>query len=170
MWDLNVWISVLKGWSCSVAVLCPILWDPMDCSLPDFSVCGILQARILEWVAMASSWSLFRFMPIELVMPSNHLTLCCPLLLLPSVASGSFPVNWLFTSGGQSSRALASASVLPINIQGWSPLGLTGMISLFSKGLSRVFSSTTVQKLWFFSTQPALWSNSHICTWLLEKP
>ena len=83
-------------------------------------------------------------------------------------ASGSFPMSRLFTSGSQSIRA--SATVLPMNIQGWLPLGLTGLISLLSKRLSRVFSSTTVQKHQFFSTQPSLWSNSHTCTWLLEKP
>ena len=83
-------------------------------------------------------------------------------------ASGSFPVSQLFTSGGQ--RIRASASVLPVNIQGWFPLGLTGLISLLSKGLSRVFSNTTVWKHHFFGAQPSLWSNSHICTWLLERP
>ena len=83
-------------------------------------------------------------------------------------ASGSFPMSWLFTSGGQSLRAWASASVLPMNIQGWFPLGGTGLI-LLSKGLSRVFSNTTVQKHQFFGAQPSLWSNSHIHTWLLEK-
>ena len=84
-------------------------------------------------------------------------------------ASRSFPINWLFASGGQSIGALASASVLPISIQVWFPLGLTGLISLLSKGLSSVFSSTTLQKHQFFSTQPSLWSNSHIGTWLLGK-
>ena len=84
--------------------------------------------------------------------------------------SGSFPVSQLFASGGQSIRALASETVLPMNIQGWFPLELTGWISLWPKGLSRVFSSTTIQKHQFFSTQSSLWSNSHICTWLLEKP
>ena len=74
-------------------------------------------------------------------------------------ASEPFPKNWLFASGGQSIRV--SASVLPMNIQGWFPLGLTALISLQSKGLSRVFSSTTVQKHQFFSPQPSLWSNSH---------
>ena len=64
----------------------------------------------------------------------------------------------------------ASASVLPMNIQSWFPLGLTDLISLQSKGLSRVFSGTAVQKHQFFSSQPSLWSNSHIHTWLLEKP
>ena len=85
-------------------------------------------------------------------------------------ASVSFPMSQLFVSGGQSIRASASASVLPMNIQGWFSLGLTGLISLLSKGLSRVFSSTTVWKHQFFGTQPSLWSNSHICTRLLEKP
>ena len=75
-----------------------------------------------------------------------------------------------FTSGGQSIGASTSTSVLPMNIQGWFPLGLTGLISLLSKGLSRVFSSTTVWKHQFFSAQPFLWSNSYIHTWLLEKP
>ena len=75
-----------------------------------------------------------------------------------------------FASGGQRIGASASASVLPMNIQGWFPLGLTGLISLQSKGLSRVFSNTTVQKHQFFSTQPFLWSNSHIHTWLFENP
>ena len=78
-------------------------------------------------------------------------------------------MSWLFTPGGQSIGASALASVLPINIQGWFPLGLTHLISLLSKGLSRVFSSSTVQKHQFFGAQPSLWSDSHICTWLLEK-
>ena len=86
-----------------------------------------------------------------------------------SPGSESFPMSRLFTLGGQSIDG-ASPSILPINIQGWSPLGLTGLISLLSKGLSRVFSSTTIQKHQFSSSQPSLWSNSHICIWLLEKP
>ena len=83
-------------------------------------------------------------------------------------ASGSFPMSQFFTSGGQSIAVSASAPVLPMNIQDWFPLWLTSWISLQSKGLSRVFSNTTVQKHQFFSTQPSLWSNSHIHTWLLE--
>ena len=79
-------------------------------------------------------------------------------------------MSWFFTLGGQSTGASASVSVLPMNIQGRFPLGLTGWISLQSKGLSRVFSSTTIWKHQFFSAQPSLWSNSHIHTWLLEKP
>ena len=85
-------------------------------------------------------------------------------------ASESFPMSQFFASGGQCIGASASALFLPINIQCWFPLGWTGWISLKSMGLSRVFSSTTVQKHQFFSAQPSLWSNSHICTWLLEKP
>ena len=82
-------------------------------------------------------------------------------------ASGSFPVSWLFSTDGQSIRA--SASVLPLNIQGWFPLGLTDLISLLSKGLSRVFSSITVWKHQFLGAQPSLWSTSHSHTWLLEN-
>ena len=85
-------------------------------------------------------------------------------------ASGSFPMSRLFTSGGQHIGTSASASVLPKNVQSWFPLGLTGLISLLSKGLSRVFSNTRIWKHQFFSTQPSLLSNSHIHTWLLEKP
>ena len=84
-------------------------------------------------------------------------------------ASESFLISQLFTSGGQNIGASASASVFPMNIQGWCPLGLIGLISLLSKGLSRVFSNTTVQKHQFFGAQSSLWSNSHIHTWLLEK-
>ena len=85
-------------------------------------------------------------------------------------ASGFFLMSQLFPSGGQSIGASASASVLPMNIQAWFPLGLTGLIALQSKGLSRVFSNTTVQEHQFSGAQPSLWSKSHIRTWLLEKP
>ena len=111
-------------------------------------------------------------MSIESVMLSNHLILCCPLLLLPSV----FPSSKVFYNesplhpGGQCIGASASASVLPVNIQGWFPFGLTALISLLSKGLSRVFSSTTIWKHQFFGSQPSLWFSYHIHTWLLEKP
>ena len=84
-------------------------------------------------------------------------------------ASGSFPVNWLFAPGGQSIGALVSASVFPMNIQSWFPLELTGLISLQSKRLSRVFSNTPVWKHQLFGTQPSLWSNSQIHTWLLKN-
>ena len=81
-----------------------------------------------------------------------------------------FQVSWFFTLGGQSTGVSASASVLPMNIQDWFPLRLTGWISLQSKGLSRVFCNTTVQKHQFFSTQLSLQFNTHIVIWLLEKP
>ena len=83
-------------------------------------------------------------------------------------ASGSFQTSQLFASGGQSIGVSASVSVLPMNTQDWSPLGWTDWISLLSKGLSRVFSSTTVQKHQFFGIQLSLWSNSHTYTWLLD--
>ena len=85
-------------------------------------------------------------------------------------ASESFPMSQFFISAGQSIGVSTSVSVLPMNIQDWYPLGLTGLISLQSKGLSRVFSNTTVQKHQFFGVQLSLKSNSHIHTWLLGKP
>ena len=85
-------------------------------------------------------------------------------------ASGSFPMSQLFAWGGQSTGVSALTSVLPMNTQDWSPLGWTGWISLQPKGLSRVFSNTTVQKHQFFCTQLSSQSNSHIHTWPLEKP
>ena len=114
------------------------------------------------------SWRLLKFLSIESVITSNYLIFYCPLLLPQSFpATGSFPMSWLFASGGQNIGD--SASVLPTNIQCWFPLGFTGLI-LLSKGLSRVFSSTWVQKYWFFDAQSSLWSNSQIHTWLLGKP
>ena len=97
-------------------------------------------------------------------MRSSHLILCHPLFLLPSTFPSirSFPMNWLFSTGVQSIGVVASASVLPMNIEGWFPLGLTGLISLLSKWLPRIFSSTTVWKHQFFSSQCSCWSNSHI--------
>ena len=120
---------------------------------------------------ITNSQSLPKLMSIKSVMPSNHVILCHPFSSCPQSfpASGSFSKSWLFTSGGQNIRALSSASVVPMNIQGWFPLGLTGLISLLSKGLSRVFSSITVWMHQFFGAQLSLWSNSHIHTWLLEK-
>ena len=99
-------------------------------------------------LSITNSWSLLKLMSIVLVMPSNHLVLCRPLLLLSQSfpASGSFQISQFFTSSGQSIGVLASTSVLPMNIQDWCPLRWTGWISLQSQGLSRVFSNTTVQK------------------------
>ena len=106
------------------------------------------------------SWSLLKLMSTELVMPSSHLILCHPLLLpliFPSIRV--FLMSQLFTSGGQSIGASGTASVLPMYIQGWFPLGLTGLISLQYQGLSRVFYSTPVREHKFFGARPSWWSN-----------
>ena len=118
------------------------------------------------------SRSLPRLTSIESVMLSSHLILCRPLLLLSPIlpASESFPMSQLFAWGGQSTGVSALASFLPKKSQGWSPLEWTGWISLQSKGLSRVFSNTTVQKHQFFSAQLSSQCNSHIHTWPQEKP
>ena len=102
---------------------------PMDCSMPGF-------------LSITYSQSLLRLLSIESVMPSNHLILCChfSFCLQSFLASGSFPVSQLFTSGGQTIGAFASVSVLPMYIQGWFPLGLTGLISLWSMVLSKGLS------------------------------
>ena len=108
--------------------------------------------------AAQPSRSLLKLMSIQSVMPSNHLILCIPFssLFQSFPASGSFPMSQFFASGGQSIGVSASASVLPMNIQDWFPSGLTGWISLQSKGLSSVFSNTTVQKHQFFDVQLSL--------------
>ena len=111
------------------------------------------------------SQNLFKLMSIKSVMPSNRLIPCLPLLLLPSV----FPSIRVFFS--ESALCIRWPKYwIQLQNQIWFPLGLTGLISLQSKGLSSVLSSTTVQKHQFFSIQPSLWSSSHIRTWLLEKP
>ena len=123
-------------------------------------------------LSTTNSRSLLKLISIELVMPSSHLILCLPFSsrLQSFQTSGSFQMSQFFTSGGQRIGVSASASVLPMNTQDyWFPLGWTGWISLLSKGLSRVFFNTTVQKHQFFSAQLSLESNSHIHTWLLKN-
>ena len=141
--------------------------------------CQVMLNSVTLWTAahqaplsFTISLSLFKLMFIEPVMLSNHLIFCLPFSSCPQSfpASGSFPMTQLFVSCDQSTGALALAPVLPMNIQGWYSLGLTGLISLMSKGLPRVFSSTTIWKHQFFGAQSSLWSNCHIHTWLLEKP
>ena len=132
------------------------LCDPMDCSTPGFPVLHHLQELVQSHVHWVS----------DAIQPVHPLSL---LHLLPSIFPNSFPMSWLFASGGQSIGAAASASVLLMNIQGWFPLGLTSLFSLQTKGLSRVFSRTTVSKHQFFGVQPSLWSTSDIHTWLLDK-
>ena len=118
------------------------------------------------------SQKLLKFMSIESVMLSSHLIFCRPIFLLSSI----FPSIRIFSNEltlcirWPSIGVSASASVLLVNIQCWFPLGLTSLIALLSKGLSRVFSSTTIWKHQFFSAQPSSWSRAYICTWLLEKP
>ena len=139
----------------SVAHWCLTLWDQKDSSTPGFPV-------------HHHSLTLLKLMSIQSVMPSNHLILCRSLLscLYSFPASGSFPMSQFFTSGGQSTGVSASASVLPMNIKDWFPLGWTGWISLPSKGHSRIFSNTTVEKHPFFRVQFSLYFNSHIHTWM----
>ena len=121
-------------------------------------------------LSITNSQSLLKLMSFEAVMPSNHLILCRSLLLQSSIFPNiKFSYNEsVFAAGGQSTGASASASVLPMNVQSWFPSGLTCFI-LKSKGLSGVFSNTTVQKHQFFNTQPSLSSSSDIRTWPLVK-
>ena len=143
---------------CSVTKLSLTLFDSMDYSMPSF----LVRHYLLEFAQNSCPLSQWCYLTISFsVTPFSSCPQSFP-------ASASFPVSRLFASGGQS--IAASASALPMNIQGGSPLGLTGLIFLRSKGPSRVFSSTTIQKHQFFGAQPSLWSNSHIHTWLLEKP
>ena len=157
------WVTLLpktgKHCCCPIIQLCPTLCNPMDLSTPHFPVLHRL------WVC-SNSWPLSGWCHSTIsssVIPFSSCPQSFPAL-------GSFPMSQLFTWGGQSIRASASASVLLMNIQDWFPLGWTGWISLQSKGLSRVFCNTTVQKHQLFGAQPSLWFNSHIHTWLLEKP
>ena len=147
-------------WCCLVTKSCLTLCDLVDCRTPGFIV--------------------FHYLP-EFAQNSYSLSWWCYLTILSSVTaisfclqsfpvSGSFPINWLFASGGQSIGVSVSASSISTKMQGWFPVGLTGLSSLQSKGLSRVFSNITVRKHQFFSTQHSLWSNSHIHTWLWKKP
>ena len=151
------------------------------CSVQFSSIQSLSHVRLFvtPWTAacqaslsITNSQSLLKLISFELVIPSNHLILVFPFSsrLQPFPAWGSFPTSQFFASGSQSIGVSASASVLPMNIQDWFPLGWTGWISLLSKGLSRVFSSTTIQKHQFWGIQPSSWSNSRIHIWWLEKP
>ena len=123
-------------------------------------ISSVKSAACQASLSITNSWHLHKLMSIKSVIPSNHLILCHPLLLLPSIFPSigwdSFQMSQFFTTGGQSIGVSASASVLPMNIQDWFPLGGTGWISLQSKGLSRVFSNTIVQRHQFFDTQLSL--------------
>ena len=125
----------------------------------------------IPWAAACQASLSFTISQSLLKLMSIHLILCHPLLLLPSTFPSIrvFPLSQIFVLGGRRIGISVSASAHPMNIHSWFPLELTGFICLQSKGLSRVFSSTTIQKHQFFSAQLSLWSNSHIHTWLLEK-
>ena len=144
----------------SVAQSCMTLCDLMNRSMPGLPI----HHQLLESTQTHVHWV------SDAVQPSYPLSSPSPPAFNLSQHQGLF--QWVSSSlsGGQSIGVSASGSVLPINIQGWFPLRLTGWISLQSKGLSRVFSNTTVQKHQFFGAQLSLWSNSHIHIWLLEKP
>ena len=137
-----------------VSTLC----NPMDCNTPGLPVHHQLPVYLNS--CLLSQW----FHP---TISSSVIPFSSHLQSFP--ASGSFPMSQLFPSGGQSIGVSASASVLTMNTQDWSPLGWAGWIALQSKGLSRVFSNTTIQKHQFFSSQLSLQSNSYSYTWLLEK-
>ena len=143
----------------SVTQSCPTLCDPMNRSTSGLPVHHQLPESTQTHVHQVG----------DAIQPSHPIV---PFFSSPQSfpASGSFQMNQLFASGGQSMVVSASTSVLPMNTQDWSPLGWTGWISLQSRGFSRVFSNTTVQKHQFFGAQLSSQSNSHIHTWPLEKP
>ena len=149
-------ITYLPNCYCSVTKLCLTLCNPTNCSIPGFSVHHYLpefaQAHI-HWVCYAIQ------PPCPLSPPSPAFNL----------SQHQGPFHWVGSSH-QMAKVLGLQLQNPMNIQCWFILGLTSLTSLVSKVLSRVFSSTTVQKHQFFSSQPSLWYNSHIHTWLLEKP
>ena len=149
--------SILDIQFSSVQKSCPTLCNPVDRSKPWLS-CPSLSSETYSNSYPPSQWS-------HPTISSSVFPFSC---LQSFPTSGSFQMSQFFASGGQSIGASASASVLPVNIQDWPPLGWTGLIFLESKGL-RVFSNTTVEKHQFIGTQLSLWSNSHIHTWLLEK-
>ena len=157
--DILVYVSIYPyiNQFNSVAQSCPTLCGPMDYSTS---------------LSITNSRSMLKLMSLESVMPLNYLILCCPLLLLPSI----FPRIRVFSNESvlcirwPKDWSFSSASVFPMIIQDWFPSGWTGWISLLSKGLLRVFSSTTVWKHQFFGAQPSSRSSSHIHTWPLKRP
>ena len=155
---MNSWF-ILYFCCRSVAKSHPTLLSPMDCSMPSFCVPYHLPEFAQVHVHGIG----------DTIQTSNPLL---PLLLLPSIfcSIGVFPMSGLFESGGQSLGASVSVWVLQKSIQSWFPVRLTGLISLLMKGLSRVFSNTTVGKHKLFGPLPSLLSSSHIHTWLLERP
>ena len=161
---LKLWITRLYTWNlqCMSTVVQSLshltLCDPMDFSTPDIPILHYLP----EFAQTHIHWVDDAIQPSHSLLP--------PSLLALNLSQHQGLFQWVFfASDGQNIGASASTSVLAMTIQGWLPLGLTGLISLLSKGHSRVFSNTTIQKHQFFSAQRSLWSSSHICTWLLEN-
>ena len=152
---VNFMLCIFCG--CSLTQSCPALFDPMDCSTPGLLVphCLLCPSSCpLHWwcrPAISSSDALFSFCPQSFK------------------ASGTFPMSRLFVSDDQNIGASVSASVLSMSIQGWFPLRLTDL-TLLSKGCSRVFSSTTVRRYWFFGILPSLQTSSHNHSWPLGRP
>ena len=142
---------------CSVIKSCPTVCHPVDCSTPSFPS---LLPGVCPNSCLLSQWS-----HPTILSSAAPFSFC----LQSFPAPRTFLVSQLVALGGQNIGASALASDYAVNIQSWLPLGLTGLI-LPSKGLSKVFSSTTIRKHQFFGTQLSLWVNSHICTWLLEQP
>ena len=153
------WVRFQMAEFSSAAQSCPTLCDTMDCSMPGFPV----HHQILE----LAQTHVYRVG--DAIQPSHPLSSPSPPAFNLSQHQGLFQMSQFFSSGGKRIGVSSSASVLPMNAQDCFPLELTGWISLQSKELSRVFSSTIVQKHQFFDAQLSLWSNSHIHTWLLEK-
>ena len=157
--NASILINIALEFS-SVAQSCPTLCDPMNCRTPGLPV----RHHLLEF----TQTHVHRVR--DAIQPSHPQSSPSPPAPNPSQHQSFFPMSQLFTWGGQSTGVSALASFLPKNTQGWSSSEWTGWISLQSKGLSRVFSNTTVQKHQFFGAQPSSQSNSHIHTWPLEKP
>ena len=180
----------MESYTCNVHfinLLCKFPWISFQVFIIMLKVCfsvvqfshSVMSDFVSPWttawqasLSITNSWSLLKLMSIKSAVPFSHLILCRPLLLLPPIPpsirvfsnESTLRVRW------PKYWSSALASFLPKNTQDWSPLEWTGWISLQSKGLSRVFSNTTVQKHQFFGAQPSSQSNSHIHTWPLEKP
>ena len=159
MWNLKIQtyrpVEQNSSWRMGT---CLAIWGPMACSMPGFPVLHYLP----EFTQTHVHWISDAIQPF-FVIPFSF-------CLQSFQASGAFPMSWLFASDFQNTGVSALVSVLPMNIQGWFPLGLIDLISLLFKGLSKVLSNTTVGRHQFFSAKLSFWSRFHICTWLLEKP
>ena len=177
LWDakqqqFNFVFINLFYWHSWFTMLC---WFLLYNKVIQLSVHSVVSDSVIPWTAacqaflsITNSWSLSDSCPLSRWCHPPISSSVMPFSSCLQSYSSSFPVSQFFATGGQSIGVSASSSVLPMNIQDWFSLGWTGWISLQSKGFSRVFSNTTVQKHQFFVSQLSLWSNSHIHAWLLE--